>query len=83
MIFNGVWYCYMAYTLDSSEIALGDRLLSDDYCSQVFGSTTHVVKISEPREYEYLFRMFRTEVHLGVTLDSGTTYRWLVFIRDN
>ncbi|KAH7703541.1 hypothetical protein AAVH_29288 [Aphelenchoides avenae] len=59
-------------------MALGETLISGDYCSQRFGSTTHVLKISEPREYKRLARFFgRTgAIHLGATLLAGTTYQW-------
>ncbi|KAH7717424.1 hypothetical protein AAVH_15155 [Aphelenchoides avenae] len=78
MIFNNTWYCYFSYTLEASEMALGEGLLSGDYCSKWFGATTHVLKISEPREYEWLARFFgRTgAIHLGAILLSGTTYTW-------
>lgn len=75
MILNNTWYCYYEHPLNSSEKAQGASLISGDYCSQVFGSTAHVVKISEPREYEYLHRFYGL-IHLGATLRSGTTYQW-------
>ncbi|KAH7696218.1 hypothetical protein AAVH_36714, partial [Aphelenchoides avenae] len=76
MIFDGTWYCYFSYTLDASERALGESLISEDYCSQKFGTTTHVLKISDPREYEWLSRFCGRagSINLGVTLVSGTTY---------
>ncbi|KAH7715705.1 hypothetical protein AAVH_16885 [Aphelenchoides avenae] len=77
MNFNGTWYCYFSYTLKPSEVEQGESLISDDYCSK-FGATTHVLKISERREYEWLARFYgRTgAIHLGATLLSGTTYQW-------
>ncbi|KAH7703001.1 hypothetical protein AAVH_29838 [Aphelenchoides avenae] len=76
MIFNGTWFCYSSYALNSTEQARGESLISGDYCSQVLDSTAHVVKISEPREYGYLFNFFPEAVFIGVTLRSGTTYQW-------
>lgn len=52
MIFDGTWHCYFSYTLDSSETALGESLISGDYSLQWFGAATHVLKVSEPHEYE-------------------------------
>lgn len=75
MIFNGKWYCYYSYALNSSEQALGASLISGDYCAQVFGSTAHVVKISETRELAWLYAFYQ-KVHLGLTLRSGRIYQW-------
>lgn len=76
MIFNGTWYCYNSHTLNSSEQAQGERIISGDYCSQLFGSPAHVVKVSEPRERPYIRKFFGEEIRLGATLLSGTTYQW-------
>lgn len=77
MTFNGTCYCYYYYGLNSSEQAQAESLIASDYCSQLFESTAHVVKISEPGEYGYLRQHFG-EGYLGATLQSGTTYQWYV-----
>lgn len=84
MIFDGTWYCYYSVKLEPNQTALGESLISGDYCSKLYGSRRHVVKISDPREYAYLYLVFGPEaIHLGATLVSGTTYQWQVFIAIN
>lgn len=75
MIFDGTWYCYYSYALNSSEKALESRLITEDYCSQVFGSTAHVIKISDPREYEWIHAYFE-KAHLGLIKRAEKTYHW-------
>ncbi|KAH7699283.1 hypothetical protein AAVH_07679, partial [Aphelenchoides avenae] len=49
MIFDGTWYCYYSVKLEPNQTALGESLISGDYCSKLYGSRRHVVKISDPR----------------------------------
>lgn len=84
MKFDGRWYCYIAYMLSASEKSQGASLISGDYCSQVCDSTTHVPKISETREYGFLYWFWPEKaVYVGATLQSGTTYQWWVLRRAN
>lgn len=75
MTFGDTWYCYYSYSLSPSEQDQGASLITGDYCSQLFGSTAHAVKISDSREYSYLYSHFGM-IYLGATLRSGTTYQW-------
>ncbi|KAH7711154.1 hypothetical protein AAVH_21541 [Aphelenchoides avenae] len=75
MIVGGTWYCYGAITLTSGQANV--PLIKNNYCAQTFGSGSKPVKITEAREYGYMYYWWPDQaVYLGAYLQSGTTYVW-------
>lgn len=76
MIFGGKWYCY-----EVLDVTASPALIKDNQCEAVLGSGYAPIKISETREYGYLYDWVRLHlkydfVHLGMVLQSGSTYAW-------
>lgn len=76
MIFGDTWYCYAVLDATASP-----ALIKDNQCEAALGSGFAPVKITEPREYGYLYDWVRLHlkfeyIYLGLLLQSGSTYAW-------